>query len=130
MKKIYDGLNIQYPISQIIMNGSKRIETRFYPLPAQYVGKQLAVIETPGKTGKFKARIVGLITFGESYKYNSAKEFYADYENHKVSKDSEWAWVAGKNKWAWPITEIVKFKTPKAAPERKGIRFTKNIPFR
>ncbi len=126
-KKTYTGINIQYPISKLILDGAKTIETRTYPIPKGFIGKQMAIVETPGKKEKFKARIVGLITFGESFLYEDERDFYKDSARHCVSKNSPWRWTGDKPKWGWPILEVVAFNNEIPAPNRKGIRYTKCI---
>lgn len=127
LNRTYTGINIQYPISKLILAGTKTIETRLYPIPETYIGQKLLIIETPGTAGTFKARIVGFIVFGPSFKYNSEKEFYRDSKKHCVTPDSPWHWTEGSNKWGWPIVGVEAFKTIKPAPLKKGIKFTKNI---
>lgn len=123
----YTGINIQFPISSLILTGQKTIETRLYPIPESYIGKKLLIIETPGPAGDFKARVVGFIVFGLSFKYNSAKDFYRDSKKHCVTPDSPWCWTEGLNKWGWPIVYVEAFKKSKPAPSKKGIKFTKDI---
>jgi hypothetical protein len=123
---IYSALNIQYPISQLILNGQKTVETRLYPLPKKYLGRELLFIETPGREGKFQARIVGTIRFGRCFQYDSKRDFYADFKRHLVQPDSEFAWKT-KAKWGWEIESIKIFRRPLPAPERKGIKFTTGI---
>src|SRR3989338_7516120 len=105
----YAGLNIQFPISRMILSGQKTIETRTYPIPPAYLGKELVIIETPGKLGRFKARMIGLVTFGESFQYRSKSAFYRDTPKHCVTPDSIWAWNASKGKWGWPILRVEAF---------------------
>lgn len=126
MGSTYSGINIQYPISQLIISGKKVVETRTYPIPEHFVNQKLLIIETPGKKGKFKSRIIGFIIFGQSFKYSSSAEFYVDYRRHKVDKSSDWKWTS-KGKWGWPIKAVEKFKFPIPAPEKKGIRYTNEI---
>lgn len=52
-KRTLCGINIQFPISQLIVDGSKTIETRTYPIPDHYIGKEMILIETPGKIKSF-----------------------------------------------------------------------------
>lgn len=120
------GINIQYPISRLILDGSKTVETRTYAIPPSYVGQTMAIIETPGAKGHFAARIVGIIVFGESFKYESKAAFYKDVARHKVTPDSPWRW-GDKPKFGWPILKVSRFKTPKPAPANKGIRYTANL---
>ncbi|MGZ3797670.1 MAG: hypothetical protein ACXVB1_14965 [Pseudobdellovibrionaceae bacterium] len=126
-KKTFIGINIQYPISRLILDGSKTIETRTYPIPNAYVGQEMVIIETPGKHGDFKARLVGTVIFGECFKYPNKKDFYQDTLKHRVDPDSEWKWVDGNPKWGWVVTSVTSFSKPLPAPEKKGIKYTKNI---
>jgi hypothetical protein len=126
-KKRYTGINIQFPISSLILSGTKTIETRHYPLPKKYINEPLVVIETPGLNGNFKARMVAFITFGESFLYETADKFYKDTKLHHVTKESPWRWVSGKKKYGWPILTITLFKSDIPAPKKKGIKFTLDV---
>ena len=127
LKKSYPGLNVQHPISRLIINGTKTVETRTYPIPEGYIGQEMALVETPGKSGKFKSRVIGIVKFGTSFKYQTKLKFYADSARHCVMPDSPWAWDTNKGKWGWPVTVIEIFKTPKSIKKRLGIKFTKGI---
>jgi len=70
MKKL-TGINIQFPISRLILSGEKTVETRTYPIPEHYINQELAIIETPGRDGDFKARIVGTIIFSGCFRRQS-----------------------------------------------------------
>jgi hypothetical protein len=126
-KKSFNGINIQFPISQLILSGEKSIETRTYPLPKTYTGKPMLLIETPGPSGNFKARIVALIQFEASFQYANAVEFYKDIARHHVSRRSPWAWQASKPKWGWPVKVIRKFPKPIQLNRRPGIKYSLNI---
>lgn len=125
-KKTYTGINIQWPISELILSGQKTIETRTYPIPVQYLNQDLLVIETPGKREKFKARIVAIIKFSHCIEYKNKIEFYKDTNKHFVTPDSIWAW-GEKEKYGWEISYIKKLSEITPAPLKKGIVFTKNI---
>ena len=120
----YPGINIQWPISELILSGEKTIETRTYPIPKKYLNQEMVFIETPGPKGKFKARVRAIIKFTNCFQYKSKKEFYADFKRHRVSKDSSWAWKE-KSKWGWEIL-VVKF-VDGTFQNPKGIIFTKEI---
>jgi len=122
----YTAINIQYPISEKILEGEKVIETRRYPLPDKYLNQALLLMETPGKTKKFKSRIIGIIKFTECFQYQSKKQFYADVDKHCVTKDSIWAWQEG-DKWGWRVEVIQKISPPITYKGNKGIIFTNNI---
>lgn len=125
MNQRYTGVNIQFPISRLILEGEKTIETRTYPLPEKYENKVLLFVETPGKEGKFKSRIVAKIKFGKSFLYDSEKSFYEDFEKHKVNKESQWAWKS--QKWGWPILEVKKLRNSQPLKKRPGIKFTTEL---
>lgn len=125
-KKTYTGVNIQWPISELILSGEKTVETRTYALPEKYLGQPMVLIETPGKKGDFKARMVAVVKFTGSFKYKSKAAFYRDVDRHKVTKDSLWAWSDEKPKWGWKVEVLKTFKA-QLAPKKKGIVFTKNI---
>lgn len=127
MKKTLPAINIQHPISQLILSGKKTIETRTYPLPKKYIGKELLMIETPGKSGAFKARIVATVCFGEPFLYSDERSFYLDYSRHKVDRNSIWAWREEKPKWGWPVTKVKRLSNSKIVKCRRGIVFTKSV---
>ena len=119
------GINIQYPWSQLLVSGEKTVETRGYPLPAKYAGKPLAIIETPGPTKpRFKARIIGVITFSHSIQYKTYAEWDADRGRHRVpANDPAFRFRAGKKKYGWVVKEVTRLKTPVVAPSKRGIVF-------
>lgn len=120
------GINIQYPWSQLLINGDKCVETRGYPLPNKYLGETLALIETPGKIGKFKARIIGTIVFSHCFQYDSYQEWISDYNRHLVKSDNPYFGWNNKPKYGWVVCQINKFDQVISAPENKGIIFTNN----
>lgn len=125
-QQTYTGINIQYPISQLIIKGIKTIETRTYPIPAKYLNQEMALIETPGKEGKFKARVIAIIKFTQCFQYSTKKEFYSDSGKHCVTKNSKWSWREGE-KWGWPVKVIQILESPIVLKCQKGIVYTTNI---
>lgn len=125
-KKTYTGINIQWPISELILSGEKTIETRTYPIPVKYKGKEMILIETPGKAGNFKARMRAIITFSDCFQYNSKTAFYKDSSKHLVTPSSEWSWT-DKPKWGWKIHVIKIFKEPLPIQKRTGIKYSTGI---
>ena len=115
------GLNIQSPWSQLIIEGRKSIETRTYPIPKKYIDNPMWLIETPGKLGKFKARVIGIVTFSGSKEYLTAFDFYSDSEKHLIYPDNEtYAFNEKKKKFGWIVSEI-KPMHHFPAPTKKGI---------
>ena len=119
------GLNIQIPWSTLLINGDKSVETRSYPLPKKYEGIELGLIETPGKTGSFKSRIIGIITFSHCFKYPDKNAWIYDYERHLVKECHPFfSWDDNKPKYGWVVSNIEKFDEPIPYLKKKGIVFT------
>ena len=120
------GLNIQAPWSTLLINGQKTVETRSYRLPQRLEGVELALIETPGKSAKFKSRIIGTITFASYVQYCSKEQWQSDESRHKVDiNDSLYGWK-DKPKFGWIVQSVKKFKNPVDPPAKRGIIYTKN----
>lgn len=121
------GINIQSPWSHLLINGDKCVETRTYPLPDKYEGEELALIETPGKYGDFKARIIGTITFSHSFKYPDKQSWLDDFNRHLVSGQHDmFGWNDNKEKYGWVVSNIDKFEEHQTPPKNKGVIFTNN----
>ena len=127
-KSVLSGINIQYPISRMILNGDKVIETRTYQIPSKHLGCDLAFVETPGKKGAFKARVVGIIRFSSCFKYASKKEFRDDIKRHCVEPGTIWDWSDEKPQWGWAIESLKVFEDPYSLNKRPGIVFTNDVP--
>ncbi len=120
------GINIQSPWSTLLINGDKCVETRSYPIPEKYEGEELALIETPGKNGDFKARIIGTITFSHCFEYPDQSSWQDDFNRHLVATDGEFGWREDKKKYGWVVSDFNKFDEFQPAPDNKGIIFTNN----
>lgn len=118
------GINIQSPWSRLLIEGDKCVETRSYPIPDKYVGEDLGLIETPGKDGNFKARIIGVITFSHCFKYPDEFTWKDDYNRHLVSKEDKTFGWNDKDKYGWVVSNVLHFDYYYNAPLRKGIVFT------
>lgn len=118
------GLNIQAPWAMMIVDGQKTIETRTYNIPDRYLNVPIALVETPGRTGGFRARIVGLIWFSRSKLYETRKSFDADFVEHKVHRDSDYDWKPEKKKYGWVVAKVQKLRVPLPAPAPRGIVWT------
>jgi hypothetical protein len=125
-KIILTGINIQWPISRLILNGEKTVETRTYPLPQKYINTEMALVETPGKKGNFQARTIAVIKFARCFKYTGEEDFDKDLHRHQVTADSMWAWTDEKPKWGWEVS-IVKILEKPLVCSSKGIVYRKNI---
>jgi len=125
MQLILSGVNIQYPISRLLLQGLKTVETRTYPLPKKYVLEDMLLIETPGREAAFSARAVAVIRFGPSFRYLSPESFAADYHRHRVEAGSPWAWKT--EKWGWPIDRLTILSSEIPIMARRGIVFTQRL---
>jgi len=119
------GINIQVPYAQLLLSGKKSIETRTYPIPKKYLGRDLFIIETYGKLKK-PAMVVGVIRFESCFEYGSKKAFEADVAKHLVATESPFHWNNQRPKWAW-IVGSVRTVEPFRAPANKGICWTESI---
>jgi hypothetical protein len=120
------GLNVRSPWSTLLINGQKTVETRSYRLPTRLEGVELALIETPGKSAKFKSRIIGTITFSSCVQYSSKEQWESDESRHNVSiNDKTYGWK-DKPKFGWIVQSVKKFKNPVDPPTKRGIIYAKN----
>jgi hypothetical protein len=127
-KRSLSGINIQFPWSQLLVNGKKQIETRSYPLPKKFEGVELAIIETPGKKGKAngieKARIIGTITFSTSKLYPTKESWIRDKALHLVDEnDPQFAYSKSKPKYGWIVASVTRLSSPIKPPSSRGIVF-------
>ena len=131
------GLEVQAPWSELLLRGSKSVETRRYPLPAELLGVPLALIGTAqGKAGVSalpdhvpagESRLLGLVTFGEQWRYSTREQWRADEPRHAVPQGSAYDWVeeppgqqdaaaAGSDRWGWCVQSVRPFASPLPAP--------------
>ena len=118
MTKSLSGINIQAPWAELLINGQKTVETRSYRLPQRLEGVELAVIETPGKSAKFKSRIIGTIVFSHSFQYQNEGHWAFDYERHCVHITNEYGWKSNKLKFGWVVQSVSKLDYPVDPPCR------------
>lgn len=123
------GINIQWPWSELIVEGIKSIETRHYPLPKKYIGQKLALIQTPGPKGKkeaglLKSQIIGTIIFAGDFKYRDEAHWRKDIKRHCVSpEDPHYGYAPTRVKWGWVIDSVEVFPKSKPVPKKRGIVF-------
>lgn len=122
------GINIQIPWSRLLIDGDKVVETRSYQLPKKYEGVEMYLVETPGKYGRFKARVIGTITFSHNFKYPDKNSWKDDYNRHKVEENDEFfSWNDNKPKYGWVVSFVNKFDEPLDIVGKRGIIFTNHI---
>jgi hypothetical protein len=88
-----------------ILSGEKTLETRPSNSLRPYVGKTVGIV----RTGKGKATLVGTMKIGEPKFYKTQEEFDADFEQHRVGKDSP-HYIGPDGKYGYPISEVKKVK--------------------
>lgn len=129
------GINIQWPWSSLLICGKKSVETRRYPLPSHYLGKELALIETPGPRGGrlagiANARIIGLVVFESNFEYISRADWLKDRDQHLVmANDTTLGFNENKPNWGWRVQRVVPFNKFVSLPKslRRGIKYTSKI---
>jgi len=125
--RIVPGVNVQWPWSQLIVEGKKSVETRGYPLPAKYINVPMALIQTPGHESGHpsNASIVAIVVFSRCFQYSTEEAWLKDIRRHLVPPDhNSFKFFQENEKWGWEIKSIEPHSAP--APKRKGIVFTKN----
>ncbi|KAK3288024.1 hypothetical protein CYMTET_4480 [Cymbomonas tetramitiformis] len=101
------GFHCQYPWSRYLLSGQKTVETRGYQLPVMYENQDIAIIETPGPTGRRKnvrRGIIGTIRFGHCFEYASEEEWLQDQARHLIEPgDQQLGWKAGRRRLGWTV---------------------------
>lgn len=116
------GINIQWPWSELLISGKKKIETRSYKLPEKFKNKPMALIETPGKRKDFKARIIGVIVFTESKEYKNKTSWLRDQKLHLVdSNDEVFKFITGKKKFGWIVGKYYLLDESLEPSQTRGI---------
>ncbi len=110
------ALEVQVPWSRRLLDGSKTIETRAYPLPAAVLGRPVLLIESPeggglAVHGLGAGRAVGTVVFGSSRRYSTQEEWAADAPRHGVDSAAPpdafgWQEGEGREKWGWGVASV------------------------
>ncbi len=119
------GLELQDPWASAILDGTKKVETRAYDLPAPLIGKRIWILESPsGTTGvstlgneidfsqPCDCKVVGWCTFTSVVRYTCRTAFEADENRHLVSPQSGYAWKEGATKviYGWVVGNCGRIK--------------------
>lgn len=129
MARKIPGIHIQWPWSRLLLDGRKTVETRGYDLPQKHLGKELALIETPGPRGKgdggvSSSQIIGTIVFIETFRYANEAEWQSDYKRHLVdASNKQFSFQPNKEKWGWVVGKVTSLQNPKNPPKKRGIVF-------
>jgi hypothetical protein len=122
----HPGINMQAPWCDLLLSGEKTVETRGYPLPERLKHEWLWLIETPGRVGKFKARVRGRIKFSGSIEYKTRHEWLADHKRHRVEiNDPQFSFRRGNPKFGWIVEDVESCSEPFAPPAARGIVYAR-----
>ena len=129
------GLNMQWPFSQLLLQGCKTEEVRTGPLLG-FQDEDLWLIETPSSDGDpqrnavldfgtiaprpQKAQTVGVIRFSTSTQYANKQTFRAAEAKHRIRPGGRKDWLDDKPRYAWHVSKVVTLGTPAPPPPAKG----------
>lgn len=125
------GLNIQWPFSQLLLNGTKLEEVRDYPLNHRGIGKtqeEVFIVETKGPSGckernaishgiqiaarPSSAQIVGTIRFACSQPYYDKQAFHEARCRHRIKADSKFDWDGHHTIYGWRVDSVRALTVP------------------
>jgi len=123
------GLNINYPFSQLILQGTKTIEARTFPLGHRNIanpGEELFLIETLGPKNVLgavlgdqavgpppqHAQVVGTVAFGSSRPYASTSAWKNERQKHRIKKGGRYDWNGSGEMHAWHVEKARRFSEP------------------
>ena len=132
-------LEVREPFCSLILNGSKTIETRGYPLPTPLNGTRVQLFATPagGPVSDLASvvashhhpelRILGSVIFTQGFRYQSATAFERDQRRHLVDPSSEFGYISkGGLIYGWGVAQPVLYKVPQPVPKRM-VRFFRSV---
>lgn len=138
------GINIQWPFSQLILQGVKSVECRRYPLGRRGFAlprEPLWLIETPGpsrraqshaETGGVpalaarptRAQVVGVVSFQAATRYVDVRHFKADAPRHRIRQGSRFHWRGDREMFGWRVATVSRFAIPVQAGKKQMIGWT------
>lgn len=119
------GMEMQLPWSRLLLTGSKRLETRSYPLPAALLDRPISVLETSEATadacrplpdvlpaGHPNVLIAGSVTFSSCFAYSSFEAFQADEARHGLPPEVTRSFSKDFTMYGWAVKETVQLMQP------------------
>ena len=125
------ALNIQWPWSQLVLEGAKTEEVREYDLghrKIQLASVETFIVETLGPSANASrnavidgahigprptaSQIVGTISFLHSEEYADAAAFRADVEKHRIRGGGQKDWEGQGRRFKWHIASVRRFVCP------------------
>ena len=136
------GLRINWPSSQLILEGVKTVKARPSALGYRNLAQpevEMWLVETPSQTKAIsnawvlaggaavaprpdKAQIVGTVTFSRSHEYGSLRAFRADRKHHRISDGGHYDWDGRGRRHAWPVAVVRRLVRPVPQPSEIGSR--------
>ena len=135
------GLNINWPFSQLILAGLKKVEARRYDLGCQNTAppdQEMWLVETPGDPQALAkgmaldgdariaprpqhAQIVGTLTFSRADRYESLESFRSERECHRIGQGGKYDWHGEGDMYAWRVSGTRRLVEPVPQLGRKGV---------
>lgn len=117
-------LDVQSPWSHALLDGSKTIETRSYPMPAEFEGMTLGLLVTASEAAAGTAAaagpslLIGTATFGRSVRYETKAAWAADTAKHLVpeAEAGAFGWTDSAEKFGWPVLAVSTAHYPVCPP--------------
>ena len=118
------GLNVQQPWARLLLDGTKTVEVRTYPLKS-YKMEMLHLIETGGRKASpdFRTCTIGQIQFESDFQYTSLEVFRDDERRHCIPRGSPFDWrpdVTPKL-YGWIVCDAAYYVKPKSKPSKRGM---------
>jgi hypothetical protein len=121
------GLEMQQPYSDLLVDGSKSIESRSYPLPEALLDTKIEILQSekgqdgvssvPNRVALHNSsdnssspllKRIGWVTFSKCIQYTSCEEFEADREKHLVHPNSGYCWNYERPMFGWVVKSYYK----------------------
>ena len=125
------GLNIRWPVSQLILAGEKTVEVRDYDLGyrrIQLANVETWLVETEGLVSNAstnaivgdallgprpkKAQIVAVIVFSRAEAYGDLEEFHADRARHRIREGGAQDWTGTGRRFRWQVASVRRLVCP------------------
>src|SRR6056297_2456612 len=109
------GLMVNGDWADMLVSGYKTVETRSYPIPAEYVGVPLMLIKTGGSG---VAQAIGVVQFSGSKQYPTKTAWGKDRKRHRVpAVHKDYGWNPKKKKFGWVVEKAEPLLIPIPAPD-------------
>jgi len=123
VQKKMKGLNVQKPWARALLEGTKTVEVRTYPLGKKgfEIGVDYCVTETCGKADL--AREVGTVRFKEEFEYANLDAFRNDEHRHCIPEGSPYDWQLATTPklYGWVVDVARPFVKPIPPPAKRGM---------